>query len=390
MELSDKSTTGYWLVSDNEFKNQKFFKTKHLALEHATKLKHNVSFYFHNNIWESFDRTKLGKQNLTTLYSERARQLRDKYDYLVLHYSGGSDSHNVLHTFLTNNIKLDEISIRWPKHWLDGKFYDVNNVDTSAKNAPSEFNYTIKPTLEYLSKHHPNIKINIVDFTENLHILTNQDYIEKRILTINSSRSAMSSIVQRLDANTDRKMASVSKDNVGHIFGIEKPSLQYQDNNLYFYFSDVSFDTISMERGMNAEPFYWTSELPELAMEQIYQAGLFFKNNRQYLNLLNSPNKSTVQVTRDYNLQQNILKNILYKQSWDFSKFQVDKPNIDRSDWHSWIHDTPELTELNKIYDNAMSNITSGIDNRFLINTDKTPLFATFRTKLFQLMSLDD
>ena len=100
------------------------------------------------------------------MYVERCNQLRDKYDYLVLHYSGGSDSHNILHTFLTNNIKLDEISIRWPKHWLDGKFYNVNNIDKSAKNAPSEFNYTIKPTLEYLQKHHPDIKINIVDFTE--------------------------------------------------------------------------------------------------------------------------------------------------------------------------------------------------------------------------------
>lgn len=369
--------------------NKKFFTTKFKALEHASVTKQDVGFYFYNTIWDSFDRTLLGKTKLTDLYRDRAIQLRDSYDYLVLHYSGGSDSHNILHTFLTNNIKLDEVTVRWPKHWLDGKSYKVNNTDTSASNAPSEFNYTIKPTLKYLQENHPNIKINIVDFTENISSLATDSNLEKRILTINSSRSALSSIVQRLDENVDRMMATTSTTNVGHIFGIEKPALFLQNNQLFFYFSDVAFDTTSMEQGMNVEPFYWTGDFPKLAMEQIYQVGLFFKHNKQYLNLLNSPNKTVNQVTTDFNLQQNLLKSILYKDSWDFNKFQVDKPNVDRSDWHSWVHNSSELLSLNQTFDNVMRNITNGIDERFLINTEKTPLFAPRRTKLFHIMDLN-
>jgi len=381
--------TGSWVVTNDDTTHVKLFVQKHKALEYASVNKYQVGFYFHNSIWDKFDRTLLGKTNLTLLYAERARQLRDKYKYLVLHYSGGSDSHNILYTFLTNNIKLDEVTIRWPKHWIDGKFYNINNKDTSAKNAPSEFNYTIQPTLKYLQQYHPEIKINIVDFTENLHSLTTENNIQNRILQMNATRNALGSIIQRLDINVDRKMASTNINNIGHIFGIEKPALFVQDNNLYFYFTDIAFESTLMEEGMNAEPFYWTSDLPLLTMEQIYQAGLYFKHNKQHLHLLNSPNKQVNQIFNDINIQQNLLKSVLYNHSWDFNKFQVDKPNIDRSDWYSWAHESSELSTLNTIYNNVMCDLTNKIDHRFLINTDKTPLFASRRTKLFHLMPLD-
>lgn len=381
--------TGTWLVTNSDFSKVRLFLKKHEALEYATVHNHSLRFHFYDKVWETFDKSQLGKHSLTHLYADRARQLRDKYDYLVLHYSGGSDSHNVLHTFLTNNIKLDEVTVRWPKHWIDGKFYNANNQDTSAKNAPSEYNYTIEPTLQYLRQHHPEIKINIVDFTENIHSLANENTVRDRIFQMNLSRNVLGSVIQRLDESVDRKMASANVNSIGHIFGIEKPMLYLQDSSIYFYFSDVSFDSTAMAEGTNVEPFYWSGEFPLVAMEQVYQTGLFFKNNTQYLPLLNTANKSVAQVTADINLQQNLLKAIVYKHSWDFNKFQVDKPNIDRSDWYSWVHNTPELDKLNKLYDNLMHDITDGIDDKFLINTTKTPLFAPCRTKLFHLMDLD-
>lgn len=381
--------TGAWFSFTEGQTNYKVFRKKIEALQYATANKQIVGFYFHNAVWDNFDKTTLGKNSLTGLYAERARQLRDKYNYLVLHYSGGSDSHNILHTFLSNKIKLDEITVRWPKHWIDGKFYTANREDTSAKNAPSEFDYTIKPTLEFLKANHPEIKINIVDFTDNIHSMINASTLENRISIINSSRCALGSVTMRLDPMIDRNMVSVNTNNVGHIFGIEKPTLFLKENKLYFYFSDVAFDSTSMEEGTNVEPFYWSGDLPQLAMEQIFQVGLFFKNNKQYLHLLNSPGKQVNQVTTEFNLQQNLIKHVLYKHSWDFNKFQVDKPNVDRSDWYSWIHTNPELSKLNDIFDGVMRDITSDIDERFLINLNKTPLLSPRLTKLFYLMDLD-
>jgi hypothetical protein len=47
--------------------------------------------------------------SLDDLYRQRAQELRDQYDHLVLMYSGGIDSHNILETFLRNQIHLDEV-----------------------------------------------------------------------------------------------------------------------------------------------------------------------------------------------------------------------------------------------------------------------------------------
>ena len=46
-------------------------------------------------------------ESIGELYRQRAQQLRDQYDYLVLWFSGGADSTNILDSFVLNNIKLD-------------------------------------------------------------------------------------------------------------------------------------------------------------------------------------------------------------------------------------------------------------------------------------------
>ena len=45
------------------------------------------------------------------LLKERAQQLRDCYNYIILSYSGGHDSQTILNTFVNNNIYIDEIYI---------------------------------------------------------------------------------------------------------------------------------------------------------------------------------------------------------------------------------------------------------------------------------------
>ncbi len=51
-------------------------------------------------------------ETLETLYAQRAEQIRNSYDYLILHFSGGTDSANIMETFIRNNIHLDEVCIR--------------------------------------------------------------------------------------------------------------------------------------------------------------------------------------------------------------------------------------------------------------------------------------
>ena len=242
----------------------------------------NLEFYFHNHIWENFNRELLGKIPLTQLYKERAQQLRDTYNYLVLHYSGGSDSHNILHTFLTNNIKLDEISVRWIKPLIDGKFYKPNITDSSGKNAASEWNFSIKPTLDWIKSNKPEIKINIVDYIDG--ITDNRISIkesEKSILSFNISRGGIGNYAMYVNPKTEYNLDASNK-NIGHIFGIEKPMLYVKNNEVYFQFMDSLLDSSILPYARaegRAELFYWTPDLPLLPFEQAFQAALFFKKN---------------------------------------------------------------------------------------------------------------
>lgn len=379
---------GFWSVSNI------VYSTKLAAVKAATDLNkpQELYFHFHDRVWMSYNRTNLGRKSLPYLYKERAEQLRDRYDYLVLHYSGGSDSHNILQTFIRNNIKLDEITVRWPKPLIDGKFYKPNNTDFSAKNSPSEWDYAIKPELEKLRVTNPDIKINLVDFTDQFSNSNfNTKVIEDRILNLNMTRGALGSVAMRLSIDAELKLSTAKRKNVGHIFGIEKPMLYIRDNKLYFYFTDTPLDSILMSSATEenrTESFYWAPDYPELTFEQAYQVGLYFKTNPDKIKLLTNDGKTIPEINLDYKIQQIILKNILYKDTWDINKFQVDKPNLDRSDWYYWIHESSELSSLNNAHSYAMRNITDGITDNLLLNSDSAPLLGPVRTRLFYLMDL--
>jgi len=159
----------FWQVNEKKFNN------KFDALLEATRVKANVTFHYYDDIFESVDKSLLGKHNLDKLYRSRAQQLRDEYDYLILYFSGGSDSYNILKTFLDNDIKLDEICVKWPMVVVDKQLYTPNTTDKSAFNYLSEWDYAIKPVLDQIKISHPEIKIEIADWSD----FNFNDYNEK-------------------------------------------------------------------------------------------------------------------------------------------------------------------------------------------------------------------
>jgi hypothetical protein len=75
---------------------------------------------------------------------------------------------------------------------------------------------------------------------------------------------------------------------VGFVYGIDKPRLIRNDTSIYFSFLDVIFSTgvtpqneILGENWENDEFFYWTPNMPELAIKQSHMVvnQLKIKNN---------------------------------------------------------------------------------------------------------------
>ena len=80
---------GYYRVGWKKFYN------KTLALLESNKTGYKIDWVFNNDIYGKIDWTLPVLESLDLLYALRARQLREKYDYLVLYFSGGADSTNI-------------------------------------------------------------------------------------------------------------------------------------------------------------------------------------------------------------------------------------------------------------------------------------------------------
>ncbi len=70
------------------------------ALELADRKNLPISWHYNDDIFDSVDWKTEPKFTLSEIYKSRAQQIRKSYDYIVLFYSGGADSHNMLESFL--------------------------------------------------------------------------------------------------------------------------------------------------------------------------------------------------------------------------------------------------------------------------------------------------
>jgi hypothetical protein len=379
------SKYGCWIV------NNRGFLKKIDALQYASTLgTDQIFFYYHNHIWENFDRSLLGKINLSELYKQRAQQLRDQYSYLVLHFSGGSDSYNILSTFIKNKIKLNEIVVKWPKVLSEKNFYKANNSDASARNALSEWDYAIKPVLEKLSVTNPEIKITIVDYLDNFMSENIIKTIDKKLDIKNNFYSNYTTAVFFMTANIDKFDVKYNTEQTAHIFGIEKPVLSQSDDGIYFHFLDHAFDMLAINPELGVkEPFYWTPDFPILPLEQAYQTALNVIHHPKYKSLLLDKNNttSTLRANRILKIQNKIFKEILYRDSWNFETFQAEKPNTDRSDWYYWMYEIEELKTGRLHYLDVTEDILSKLDPVMLQDSNNIGAgLRKFRTKGFKIL----
>ncbi len=339
---------GHYKVGD------RYFNKKFNALLDASTTKEDLTWDFHRDTFSA--QCKLPRINvpLLDLYKARAQQLRDQYDYLILAYSGGADSDNMLKAFIDNNIKLEEVWCDWPHEIIRKAGYVLNN-SKEASNMPSEWHYAIKPGLDKLALSNPEIKIHLSDCST---ALEDEDAEDTQSLvsvptvytTIKRFRY-IEKYVHDLNANGKR---------VGIIFGIDK-CLPWQFENKYgFVFSDsaVYFKSHATNNNMHVvEYFYWTPDFPSIAIEQAHRVWDFLKLHPDFTKEKLSEMVSSPVAWTDRNKTfDQIIKQICYPK-WDLSTHQVNKTghflneqfskytrvfNNERF-YQSWVSNTKEM-----------------------------------------------
>lgn len=311
-------TTGHYIV------NGEIFYSKSKAAYKASLTNSELKWYFYDDVW--FNLSDNSKNSpayippLDELYRQRAQQLRDKYDYLILNYSGGADSHNVLMSFINNKIKLDEIYVQ-RSSTVDEKIYTPNTTDLTAANLFSEWDYTLKPVLDWIAKEHPEIKINIHDIFETQDLKVYDDIGDRA----GHYLGTFEILRQSSYSDSIRKCLDSGK-TVADIYGIDKPHLVIKDNMLFGFFTDgaasVANKMYSFEGKYSPELFYWSIDCPMIFYGQA-RAVLEQLNRNPADRSLFELSVMTQQGRRNLDDNRNFLVPIIYS-TWNH-RFQVGK-----------------------------------------------------------------
>jgi len=311
-------------------------------LYYASTTNQSVKWNFFEEVYSKFSWTKRPVGTLEQLYKERAQQIRDKYDYVALHFSGGSDSWTVLDSFLSNGIHLDELYTRWPS--AERKYRTINNIDKSEGNIISEFDYAVVPVLDYVRKNFPQTKIVVADFSDAFE----KDFVEVDLRS-SDYYANMSTFDKNIRPSDSQAEAHKQGKKVALVYGCDKIRFTIKNGQFYAYFIQCLPGSDYTEYGR--EMFYWTPDFPTIPILQAHYLRDYVQTNPNFALLTGR------EATKTY-------QSVCYPR-YNKDTFQTGKPLgsiVRKSD--SWIYEyNPRYYQS---WQWAMNQYFDSIDEKFI------------------------
>jgi len=375
----NKDRLGYYLVGLNKIHN------KVLALLEQQKTGYEIQWIFNNDVYGNIDWSVPIETPIFQLYKTRALQLREKYDYLVLYYSGGADSTNVLHSFIDNNIFIDEIIMHLP----DPVQKTINDYDLSNENYFSEVEYAAVSHLKkYKNIISPNTKIKVQDFSKSgIELLKREDWFEASPLNLSVS---ISGILRQVTQEYDRHYLEIQ--NLGkktaYIMGIDKPLVWNDGSDYYGFFMDTSayhyINPVDFNKSNNlldtvtTEFFYWTPDMPEIVIKQAQEIKKYYESNPLIKEMARNSMKRHITEYRD------ILHPVIYP-NYTCEKFQTEKPSTHiMRPMDNWFWQTANK-KVQRNYIDAIKYLGSNINPIYMIDNDIKFGISAHTSNLYKL-----
>jgi len=351
---------GFYKVENLEF------DSKILACIHATKINKNVQWHFNNEIFSKYLWHIEPTESLDQLYDRRTRSLREKYDYIIVSYSGGADSHNIVESFLRQGLHIDELLINTMSEG-NSKFMPISEENKSSHNAAaSEHVLQTIPRLKEIQNRSPSTKINVVDLTSFLFSFFNShgdaSWIESKregLNPLNVTRYNylyFSEVRKKFDK--DKKIAI--------IVGVEKPRtfIHSSDNNFYIRFNDRAANVASVNDFVKEYPnstveyFYWSPDATDIICKQSHVIKRWLECNPQYQHLWKG-NALSKEIFRL--VHERVLRTLLYS-TWNENWFQSDKSTKDwYSEFDSWFIHGQQGTTAHTIWLEGLKYVENNV-----------------------------
>jgi hypothetical protein len=221
------------------------------------------SMFFHwlPSTWESLDFTKEPSESYEELKKQRALKLREKYKYIRLFFSGGSDSISALNAFLKNGIHLDEI-VNYNRGSRRYRYIDPDN----------EVKLSARAYLESIKHLIPNTKITYKT-------MTGQDLVNYNISLDKAENDVIGfGEAAEFEFIPDHKHLYIGTDpsTTCNLEGGQKPMLFLVNGGWYF----GTMDVCNIGFYNNAEEFFLDPEDPRLFLKTVHRLKEFAQTTK--------------------------------------------------------------------------------------------------------------
>jgi len=312
---------GHFTVGDKKFHNN------FTAMKESKISKKPINWNYYDEVWQDAHALGLWRNTtLPSLYGQRARQLRQKYEHVSVLFSGGWDSRNILDTFERERLKINCIVI----YGIPDLAAHTPRDNLNPINWYGEIEYHALPYARAYCARNPGTKLIEIPWVER----TIAGYANPETLLEESrpkpgfwfGRSmAVSSAPDLLRDLGSKKGCLIS--------GVDKPCIIHNDGATpqgffpegIFRFLTYPTKSLGFQDNHIWEAFYWTPDLPELAIRGWYELWSLCKRNSAVASAHNTANdrkqRFKLKMSR---YVQDTMRSMLYKQ-FDPTAWQADK-----------------------------------------------------------------
>lgn len=327
--FSDKNRLGYYSVGTY------CTYSKIDAIEVSIKTGNQVQWHFNDEVFDSVDWHTEPNTSLWDLYTARAQQLREKYDYIVLMYSGGADSHNILNVFVRNGIHLDEIA----------QYTNIDGTGDKQNFWNAEvFNVAAPVTAAVIEQYKLKTKHRLIDLSKELTTLDQQfPDLEDWIYRKNTNLSINARVLTNIKHTCPEYLELMHRGkNVCFIWGAEKPPFinTHSDSTPGVLYPAVQFrdcidscfnivDQMENNSWIHDEMFYWSPESSSILVKQVHVVNNFLKNAdlfHPFLSKVQDNVGAKIVNGVTYYLTKEGVNQLVYPY-WDPNTFSVGKPS---------------------------------------------------------------
>jgi len=348
--------------------NGQTFDSKIQAYLYASTVKQQVSWNFNNEEFSKHDWTVEPEETLDQLYDARARQIREKYDYVILSYSGGADSHNILMSFIRQGLLIDEIVVNTMEK-ANAKFTIVNETVLNPEHAAAEHKLNTIPRLKEVEHLIPRTKINILDLSDNLFQSLETAGDASWVLDKREGLNPLGSTRFNYIHFTEVRKRFDKEKTIGLVLGIEKPRTMIIGEKFYTRFSDRAANIVTVAEHIkeytnsSVEFFYWSPDCLPLLTKQAHIIKKWLEANPEKQAIWTREAVAKVYRT----IHERILRSLLYT-TWDNQYWQADKATKDwYSEFDTWFIEGYKDTKANAVWWEGINYVKNNLPS-FMLN----------------------